>query len=908
MKKQFMFLLLLALAITAGAGAVIYEQTVTHLNVWGNNTVAYKADVTDIDSIALREANGAGSANTLRVWVSNAVAYEADVAGIDSITFAIDSVPVTPPDTAPVIIPDTTKVDSITPIVPDTIPAVNPDTTQVVNPDTVPVVQPIPHPEGAVPGLFSVAADKRVYFSKGNLQYVDSVWQFAEHQWEYFGTDQSDGHRDLFGWGTGIAPNNVSTSASDYSTFIDWGGNPISNGGNKGFLWETLTQKEYKYLFFTRENAETLFGFGKVNGINGLIVLPDNWTLPEGATFVASTTQGLTADGSSYSSSSANNYSHNTYTVEQWAVMEAAGAVFLPAAGYRSNKTSVSGVANEGDYWSATSSASNTSTANYFNFTKQKLATASYYNRPYGRSVRLVQPEVLDTAQQQPIRGKFSIGEDKQVYFAPGNLQYKASTKTWRFAEHQYDALGAENANIADDYDGWIDLFGWGTGDKPTLSTDYRYYYCFSYHDWGMNPITYTGDTATHHWRALSVAEWNYLFKTRPNYDKLSGHAVVNGVRGYILLPDDWKLPWGIVFFARTSSWEKNTYSLEQWEKMEDAGAVFLPLTGYRKGTEVKSLNRGNYWFSTIGSLTYYGMSLDIYETGSAVSGYTAKIETSNNSDPQCGYGVRLVEPVVPEIIPPDPEPIPCPEGAIPGIFSVSETKKVYFSKGNLQYSACGWVFAEHQWDIIGEDNDKIGAVMGTPIDLFGWGTGDRPYETSTNSSDYIDSYAGFGGNAILNGGNQISMWFTMSKEEWEYVFDKRPNAAKLRCQAIVNGVNGYIFLPDDWQLPYGLRFFGNEGRWIANEYTVEEWARMENAGAVFLPAAVSRTGTEVKDIGKYGEYWSSTCNTSYNTASFFIFGQSIDVADNAQTNNYQYIMSATANFAASVRLVQTAP
>ena len=892
MKKQFMFLLLLALAITVGAGAVIYEQTVTHLNVWGNNTVAYKADVTDIDSIALREATGAGSANTLRVWVSNAVAYEADVAGIDSITFAIDSVPVTPPDTAPVIIPDTTKVDSITPIVPDTIPAVT----------------PIPHPEGAVPGLFSVAEDKRVYFSKGNLQYV-GTWQFAEHQWDYFGTDQSDGHRDLFGWGTGIAPNNVSTSVSDYSTFIDWGGNPISNGGNKGFLWETLTQKEYKYLFFTRENAETLFGFGKVNGINGLIVLPDNWTLPEGATFVASTTQGLTADGSSYSSSSsANNYSHNTYTVEQWAVMEAAGAVFLPAAGYRSNKTSVSGVANEGDYWSATSSASNTSTANYFNFTKQKLATASYYNRPYGRSVRLVQPEVLDTAQQQPIRGKFSIGEDKQVYFAPGNLQYKASTKTWRFAEHQYDTIGAGNANISDTYDGWIDLFGWGTGDKPTMRTSINDYYYYSYHDWGINPISYPGDTIDHQWRALTVDEWIYLYDKRPNYKNLSGHGIVNGMRGFIILPDDWKLPWGLVFDARTSSWDKNTYSLEQWEKMEAAGAIFLPAAGYRNITEVKRVGtRGSYWFSSIRTdLEMHSQCLDFYETnGSATSSPTAKIETST-SEASAGHAVRLIEPVVPEVAPADPEPIAHPEGAIAGLFSVSETKKVYFSQGNLQCSACGWTFAEHQWDMLGDEN-AASALDGT-IDLFYWKSGSRPGD---GGYEEIPTNVDWGMNAIVNGGNTPNTWHTLTSAEWEYLFDDRPNAGKLRSHGCVNGVNGYIFLPDDWQLPYGGRFFPNRGQWLGNVYTLEEWARMEAAGAVFLPAAGLRTKTEVSDVNKSGSYWSKTLNETYNTAGYFYFSWVQNLSNPnylIQENQIQRVTSATPDYAKSVRLVQTAP
>ena len=59
--------------------------------------------------------------------------------------------------------------------------------------------------------------------------------------------------------------------------------------------------------------------------------------------------------------------------------------------------------------------------------------------------------------------GLFSISPTQQVRFAPGNLQYQASTNTWRFAEHQWDVIGSDNSDISSTYSGWIDLFGWGT-------------------------------------------------------------------------------------------------------------------------------------------------------------------------------------------------------------------------------------------------------------------------------------------------------------------------------------------------------------------------------------------------------------------------------------------------------------
>lgn len=242
---------------------------------------------------------------------------------------------------------------------------------------------------GALKGKFSVD-DKgtQVQFSRGNLQYV-GTWQFATNQWDYFGESQSDDHRDLFGWGTGHASNKVSKDVADYATFTDWGTNAITNGGNKANAWRTLTGDEWNYLFFTRTNAAVLFALGSVNGVNGTILLPDNWELPAGSSFVVSTTQGLLADegGYYYNSNSSNNFSHNSYSAEQWAIMETAGAVFLPAAGGR-NGTDVSYAGECGYYWSSTSSGANS--AYQFFFSSYYLYPLNVTNRYFGRSVRLV--------------------------------------------------------------------------------------------------------------------------------------------------------------------------------------------------------------------------------------------------------------------------------------------------------------------------------------------------------------------------------------------------------------------------------------------------------------------------------------------------------------------------------------
>ncbi len=82
----------------------------------------------------------------------------------------------------------------------------------------------------------------------------------------------------------------------------------------------------------------------------------------------------------------------------------------------------------------------------------------------------------------------FSVSATKTITFSSGNLQYHAANKAWRFAPTQLDYVGDDNANIADDYNGWIDLFGWGTGGHPTnKSTNYKDFPAFV--DWGVNKV-----------------------------------------------------------------------------------------------------------------------------------------------------------------------------------------------------------------------------------------------------------------------------------------------------------------------------------------------------------------------------------------------------------------------------------
>ena len=139
---------------------------------------------------------------------------------------------------------------------------------------------------------------------------------------------------------------------------------------------------------------------------------------------------------------------------------------------------------------------------------------------------------------ETPIIGLFSINDSTQVCFSPGNLQYQASTDTWRFAENQWDYIGEGNANISETYDGWIDLFAWGTGDHPTDTSTYMEPLVYgTFVDWGVNPIS-NGNGFANQWWTLDWADWHYLlYRRTTDSGILYAAATVNDVNGLILLP-----------------------------------------------------------------------------------------------------------------------------------------------------------------------------------------------------------------------------------------------------------------------------------------------------------------------------------------------------------------------------------
>ena len=231
------------------------------------------------------------------------------------------------------------------------------------------------------------------------------------------------------------------------------------------------------------------------------------------------------------------------------------------------------------------------------------------------RGVNSVEHSVTDSEGVLP--GIFSVSGKMKVRFSKGNLQYYPLTRTWRFALNQWDLVGigddvdvvndnyvvgnvagSDNREIADDYDGWIDLFGWGTGGKPACqSTFYSDYSVFT--DWGVNAISNGGDEKGEEYRTLSYDEWFYLLSRRKKANEKFAVAMVCGVNGVVLLPDIWMQPEGVDFRSGTAyqdDWRHflivNNYDADEWKKMEDAGAVFLPAAGYRRGKSVMGVGK----------------------------------------------------------------------------------------------------------------------------------------------------------------------------------------------------------------------------------------------------------------------------------------------------------------------------
>ena len=233
-------------------------------------------------------------------------------------------------------------------------------------------------------------------------------------------------------------------------------------------------------------------------------------------------------------------------------------------------------------------------------------------------------------------------------------------------------------------------------------------------YDWGLyNPIVNGGNGAGE-WHLLSKDNWDYLLSQRPNAVNLRSRARVaysqyisygylyyNYIEGYIILADNWQCPSGISFTPNASSFNTNQYNPSQWQTLQASGAIFLPLGFYWTNSAgdagnaysvnlntdpplIAEYNRSNQYYVRLAQYATDGVALchpTRYDTVIVSNGpftwhghtYTEEGDYLDTLTNAAGCDSLIYFSLVIH-----------GTGRLNGLFSVSSTKQVYFSKGNL--------------------------------------------------------------------------------------------------------------------------------------------------------------------------------------------------------------------------------
>ncbi len=320
----------------------------------------------------------------------------------------------------------------------------------------------------------------------------------------------------------------------------------------------------------------------------------------------------------------------------------------------------------------------------------------------YGNELELVPDDLSTSWSEGTLPGLFSVSPDHQVRFSQGNLQYYPDENIWRFAEHQWDFVGGrlgdpdfgtvnvgtvyangvmcDNTQMWKYYEGWMDLFGWGTSGWNNGNEYYRpydraacEYHCASYGpygnfnltgdyaeaDWGIHNTISNG--GSRQWHTPSREEFVYMISERETPSGIRfAKAVVTGVSGMILLPDDWDASiYPLNAVNEHGLFAVNRITGDEWlEVLEPAGAVFFPAGGERCQDPLSndiiydnvmynadmSLINGSYWTTTqSGVCIAYALVICNYELGEP---YFEAGCIGVEAFRHCGRSVRLISDV----------------------------------------------------------------------------------------------------------------------------------------------------------------------------------------------------------------------------------------------------------------------
>ncbi|MBQ6306573.1 MAG: hypothetical protein IJK78_08415 [Bacteroidales bacterium] len=337
----------------------------------------------------------------------------------------------------------------------------------------------------------------------------------------------------------------------------------------------------------------------------------------------------------------------NSYTISVSASPSAGGTVSGGGTYTYGQSCTVHAYANSGytfTNWTVNGSQVSITATYTFTVTSNRSLVAHFDNTP-------IWPNGV-------LPGSFSVSATQQVHFSQGNLQFKASTNTWRFATNQYDCIGSANSNISSSYSGYIDLFGWGTSGWNCGNTYYHpwdsnnscpeCYGPYGNHnltgnyansDWGYYNAISNGGNQSHQWRTLTVDEWRYVFNTRTTNSGIRfAKAQVNNINGVILLPDNWSNNFYTLNCVNQGEaiYSSNIISSSTWtNSLEGHGAVFLPAAGQRDGTSVNYVGYGGYYWSASCAGSSCAWPVTIYHDGLHINGAPYRCP---------GLSVRLVQ------------------------------------------------------------------------------------------------------------------------------------------------------------------------------------------------------------------------------------------------------------------------
>ena len=766
-------------------------------------------------------------------------------------------------------------------------------------------------PSVPLPGVFTINSNgDKVRFSLGNLYWDGSAFGIEAYQYDYrtWGGSAavasgapaitSEGGTGLFNWSRIVERTYAESldSAGDSATdTFALAKTPDHESAVEGF--DILTKDEWAYLIGSSAVRSGKYGLATITGVNGtagvpgLVLLPDSWALPAGCSFTSGSGGGWTT---------------NTYSVAQWQSMETAGAVFLSAPGLRSG-ANVSSVGSYGGYWSATPKAGNASYAYDLIFGTGYVQTFSDGGRPYGQPIRMVERVHEHSFSSNwssdderhwhesacghdvradegdhsfadglcsvcgrrdpsaPLPGVFSVSASDKIRFSRGNLYHVGADAAsgWGFEACQYDYRSwptASNNAIIDGAhlqtpSGSTGMFYWTKGAAGSFAQSFT-----SEGSSAVDDVFFANSDASvigSEWSCLSCDEWDYLLWYRSGAAQKQGHATLqvgNGIVGFVLLPDFWELPAGCSFESGCDDgWSTNTYGLSEWLLMEEAGAVFLPAAGSRSGSSVYPSGNGNYWTTS--------PSEDDPNCVWYVSFASGDIYTYDDSGRNAALSVRLVQRV---------------GRFVSKEFTVdSSGGKVQFVGGNLYWNGSSFATENNQYDYR-TWNSSIAVINGASATTSSGNTG-LFYWSRIMDRTYVQSFVGTGDassdtfalaktsahEAAIEGCD------ILTRNEWSYVIGTSAARNGKNGLATITGVNGttgvpgLVLLPDSWTLPAGCSFTATKSNWTTNTYSAFEWFKMEQAGAVFLPAVGTRNGATANNAGSVGYYWSASPNAS---------------------------------------------